>query len=96
MAFTLKNAEDYYTTPVNAETNNIYNLTDKNIKKYITKTIKAGEMLECEIYPTWKTKPLQRGSKINPSRKAQANLNNNNTKKNLVRLINSNFTKEDI
>lgn len=72
-------------------------LRDKDIKKYRVKTIKSGEMLECEIYPIWKTgKRGKRKEKKKPSREAQKNLNEKNTKKNIIRLMNTNFTKEDI
>ena len=30
-------------------------LNDKHIIKYRTKTIKSGNVLECEVYPIWDT-----------------------------------------
>ncbi|QNU67246.1 hypothetical protein EHE19_001480 [Ruminiclostridium herbifermentans] len=72
-------------------------LRDKNIKKYRVKTIKSGQMLECEIYPIWKTGNKDiRMKKKKPSREVQKNLNDKNTKKKIIRLINTNFTNEDI
>lgn len=72
-------------------------LRDKNISHYRMKTIKSGEMLECEIYPVWTThRSSQRARKEKASRAAQRNLNDKNAKKKLVRLINANFTEQDI
>jgi len=72
-------------------------LYDKNIKHYRTKTIKSGDVLECEIYPIWNTaKSTRRARKFRESKTAQKNLNAKNAQKNLIRLINENFTDEDI
>lgn len=67
----------------------------RGVKGYRVKTIKSGEILECEIYPMWKRSYI-RGSKLAKSRKAQENLNAKNRRKKIVRLINTNFCKEDI
>lgn len=75
----------------------IESLRDKDIMKYRIKTIKSGEMLECEIYPLWITnKRGKRKDKMNSTRLAQKNLNDKNTKKHIIRLTNTNFTSEDI
>ena len=38
------------------------NLNDKHIIHYRTKTIKSGNVLECEVYPIWNTRSsLYRG-----------------------------------
>lgn len=67
-------------------------MRDKSIAHYRVKTIKAGNMLECEIYPVWNTRSaLSRAPKAKKSRKAQRNLNHKNAVKNLVRLVNENF-----
>lgn len=71
-------------------------LRNKNITKYRMKTIKSGDILECEIYPIWDTKADRRLPKQKPSREAQKNLNNKNAVKHVTRLLNANFTKEDI
>lgn len=71
-------------------------LRDKNIKKYRIKTIKSGQMLECEIYPIWNAPRIYSRARKKPTRKAQQNLNDKNTKKKLIRLINANFNEEDI
>lgn len=97
-SYSVDNYEELYTMPLedNRE-EQIEALRDKDIKKYRVKTIKSGEMLECEIYPIWKTgKKDNRREKKKPSREAQKNLNEKNTKKNVIRLINTNFISEDI
>lgn len=71
-------------------------LRSKDISHYRMKTIKSGNMLECEIYPVWNTRNGQRAKKAKASRKAQKNLNDKNAKKRLIRLLNANFTEEDI
>lgn len=72
-------------------------LRNKNITGYRQKTIKSGDILECEIYPIWNTRKAgSRARKENSSRTAQKNLNDKNAKKQLIRLINANFTKQDI
>ena len=72
-------------------------LYDKRIIKYRTKTIKSGNILECEIYPIWNTNAsLSRAKKKKPSREAQKNLNDKNALKYVIRLANANFTDADI
>ena len=63
---------------------------------YRVKTIRAGNMLECEIYPLWKGGQGARAQKIKPSREAQANLNHRNARKRIMRLTNANFTEKDL
>lgn len=64
--------------------------------RYRVKTIKSGDYLESEIYPLWETNSKVRKAKIKESRLAQRNLNNKNTVKKLIRLMNCNFTNNDI
>lgn len=75
-------------------------LRDKDIKKYRLKSVFSGDMLESEAYPLWKTakpaaiataKELKRAT-----RAEQRNLNNKNVRKKIVRLLNGNFTDQDI
>lgn len=73
---------------------------DNTFKKYRTKTIKSGEMLESESYPIWNTRSLKIGQavrdvKIRNIEQIQ-NINHKNKRKNITRLINANFTSEDI
>lgn len=75
----------------------LQSLGDPHIVRYRTKTIKSGNVLECEIYPVWNThKSTVRARKAMESRTAQKRLNAKNATKNLVRLINANFTDNDI
>lgn len=72
-------------------------LGDKSIIKYRCKTIKSGDILECEVYPIWNTRSaMSRAKKIKESRDAQKRLNSKNAVKNLIRLVNTNFTDNDI
>lgn len=72
-------------------------LRSGDIASYRVKTIKSGDMLECEIYPLWRTSAAAgRAKKAYKSRKAQENLNEKNAKKQIVRLVNANFTRKDI
>ena len=72
-------------------------LNDPHIVQYRTKTIKSGNVLECEIYPIWNThKSTVRARKVKSSRETQKRLNEKNATKNLIRLINTNFTDNDI
>jgi hypothetical protein len=52
-------------------------------------------MLECEIYPVWNVPGRYRRLRRNQLEKAQQNLNDKNTKKKLIRLINTNFVEEE-
>ncbi len=95
-SFIIDDYEDLYTIEDNDQ-ERIEAIRNKDVKKYRVKTIKSGEMLECEIYPIWKMrKKDNRREKKKPSREAQKNLNEKNTKKNIIRLVNTNFTEEDI
>jgi len=68
--------------------------------RYRTKIIISGDMLEVEIYPinpVWKdNKGADRERTVNPTRKAQRDLNNKNTRKQISRLIHANFSNKDI
>jgi len=74
----------------------IENLRHRDVGWYRTKTIKSGNMLECEIFPIWKSQEAKRAKKEKPSREAQENLNHKNTQKKIMRLINANFTEADL
>lgn len=76
----------------------IKRLLDKGFIKsiYATKTIKAGNQFEIEIYPEFtrkQAKQLNLKKKLNV---AQKNLNDRNSRKRLARLINANFIKGDL
>ena len=71
-------------------------LNDRHIVKYRTKTIKSGDILECEIYPIWDTRSsMSRAKSTKESREAQKRLNYKNAIKTAVRLVNANFTDND-
>lgn len=74
----------------------IESLRHKDVFRYRVKTVRAGNQIECEIYPIWKTHEAKRAKAINSSRQAQINLNHRNTQKNITRLSNANFTSSDI
>lgn len=72
-------------------------LGDKDIIHYRTKTIKSGDVIECEIYPVWNTSTNStRVRRLRESRDAQKKLNEKNSVKHVIRLINTNFTDDDI
>jgi len=73
----------------------------KNRKKviYALKEITAGEQFEIEIYPQFSSMddvPPEGRSIKNDNSKAQRNLNDKNARKYVERLINHNFTDQDI
>ena len=74
----------------------LQSLSDPHIVKYRTKTIKSGNVLEVEVYPIWDTHTsTSRARKTKESREAQKRLNYKNAVKQVVRLINANFTDAD-
>lgn len=86
-------------SPLETETREerIENLRHRNVFRYRVKTIRAGGMLECEIFPIWATQgEASRAKKAKESRKAQKNLNDKNTRKKIMRLTNNNFTDADL
>lgn len=64
--------------------------------QYRAKTIKSGKIIECEIYPIWKTKQESSTAKKFVSNQTQKNLNAKNARKKLTRLLNTNFTEQDL
>jgi hypothetical protein len=79
----------------NLQGNIFETLGHKNLKLYRTKTIKSGQVVECEIYPIWNTRNEVRKAKKAVTKKAQKALNNKNAVKALTRKINANFTEKD-
>lgn len=66
---------------------------------YALKEIRAGDQLEIEIYPQFKTMddvPPEGKIKKKDNSKAQRNLNDKNARKYVERLINENFTDNDL
>lgn len=63
---------------------------------YIKKTIISGPIVECEIYPVWKNGSDVPRVRVGASREAQKNLNDKNARKKINRLVNTNFTEDDL
>lgn len=61
---------------------------------YVTKTIKAGNQVEVEIYPAFTRRQIRELSR--GTSKAQSNLNDKNARKKIERRINHNFGKGDL
>lgn len=85
----------------------VSDLEEKEIKKlleqgkiqstYAVKTIQSKNIVEVEIYPEFSKADLKKHKEIRKrSNKAQKNLNDKNSKKKLQRLINTNFSENDI
>ena len=71
----------------------------KNRKKsiYALKEVRAGEQLEIEIYPEFSKEEVPKaGRKKKDNSKAQKKLNDKNSRKNVERLLNENFTDCDL
>lgn len=71
-------------------------LKHSNVFRYRARTIKAGDILEVEIFPIWNTQNEVRKAKKAATKEAQQNLNDRNAKKKLIRKINANFMGEDL
>lgn len=91
------NLEDIYALAYEDSNDDLLShLGDKDIIHYRTKTIKSGNIIECEIYPIWSTSQSSRVQKAKESREAQKKLNEKNAVKKVIRLLNANFTDNDI
>lgn len=62
---------------------------------YVTKTIDSGNVREVEVYPTYLKSEIPDNWRMEKHKKIQKNLNDKNARKNLIRLINTNFTNGD-
>lgn len=63
---------------------------------YTTKTVKAGDQFEVEIYPAFTRKEIDKHKIKKKNYQAQKNLNDKNARKRVERLINTNFTDGDL
>ena len=64
---------------------------------YMRKKITSGDMVEIEVYPIWKCKHnMSRSKQKNESKESQKKLNKKNSEKKVIRLINTNFEKDDL
>ena len=98
MPYSSREIEDLYDQP--SFDDHLESLRAKGLQ-YRAKLIRSGDaMLEVEIYPInpiWKdNKNKPRVKPVRPSRKAQKDLNQANTRKHVSRLIHTNFTRNDI
>jgi len=71
-------------------------IDSSSIIGYRRKRIKSGDYLEEEIYPIWNINVEGRTLRSKESTLIQKNLNNKNSVKNIIRLLNTNFTNNDI
>jgi hypothetical protein len=64
---------------------------------YMRKKVTSGDMVEIEVYPIWKCKHnMTRSKQKNESKESQKKLNKKNSEKKVIRLINTNFEKDDL
>lgn len=63
---------------------------------YVRKTIISGSVIESELYPAWTYRHDIPRVPMGESSEAQKRLNDKNTKKKIVRLVNVNFGKYDL
>lgn len=97
MPYSAKDYEFLFDSPCEGLTESAFEaLRHKDVFRYRTKTIKSGDVLECEIFPIWNTQKELREARVNTTREAQKNLNAKNARKTLTRKINANFTEEDL
>jgi len=97
MSYSGESYEFLFTTPCGKLTKGAYEiLRHINVAHYRVKTIQSGQVLECEIYPLWKEYDEVRAAREHTTREAQANLNERNARKRIARLIDTNFTPDDL
>lgn len=94
--------ENFYNQSFHEQTGELLNDGVKSLRgvAYTTATIKAGNQLEVEIYPSFKKEipEMMRRFKQKKSRESseqQKNLNDRNAKKKLMRLVHENFYTGD-
>ena len=94
--------ESFYDQSFHEQTGELLNDRVKSLRgvAYTTATIKAGNQLEVEIYPSFKKEipEMMRRFKQKKSRESseqQKNLNDRNAKKKLMRLVHENFYTGD-
>jgi len=66
-----------------------------NVARYRVRTIRSGNVTEVEAYPIFKDYREVRAARSKITQEVQANLNDRNAKKHFVRLVNTNFVKDD-
>lgn len=68
----------------------------KGVLLYRTRTIKAGDYLECEMYPVLALEHGRREKRRGVTKAAQREINQRNAQKQLARLMNANFGRGDL
>ena len=71
-------------------------LQHRRVRRYRVKTIKSGDVLECEIYPIWDTKAEAGRARRAKTKEAQRRINVRNARKRFCRLVNTNFAAGDL
>jgi len=87
--------EFLFSRPIENLQNANSNLNHKDVFRYRVRTIVCGDTTEVEMFPIWRDYSQSRTAKAATTREAQKKLNERNAKKTLIRLINTNFTKDD-
>lgn len=88
--------EELFTQPTGEETLDNLRESHRRVKKYRTKTIKAEDMLYCEMYPICERRETARARTAKKTSMAQKNVNDRNAKKKAIILANANFTHDDL
>lgn len=65
-------------------------------RKYREKIYKCGDYLEVDIFPVFRKGSTRRKAKYKPTSEMQTRLNQRNAERALTRILNANFTEEDI
>lgn len=63
---------------------------------YRERLIECGDYLEVDIFPVYKQSGKGRKKRAKPTSETQANLNQRNAERELIRLLHANFTEQDI
>lgn len=67
-----------------------------NKMKYREQKYKCGQYLEVNIFPVWEVHKKSRIRKRKPTKEVQKKLNQHNAERKLARIINANFTHNDV
>lgn len=76
--------------------NNTEVFENRNVSGYRVKTITAGRQRECEIYPIFSRKLFVRAKNYRPTKDAVDKYNKKQAQKRLIRLLNANFSEDDV
>ena len=88
--------ERLHTIKLNKEQEEYTDHLDTRVKcSYTTKTVDSGKVREVELYPTYLKSEMPDSWRMEKHKKIQKNLDDKNARKNLKRLINTNFGDGD-